>query len=104
MMSISSEILEHEYHDENQPNPRFSVEVKCPICKTKYMPRVMERMLKNRDWEWEEGLEATGKLVSLFEKMGLARKKDEAEEETVKRVSTKSGEVLKDLLARDPKF
>ena len=67
MIEVSSEVIELEYHDRNQPNPKFTVEAKCPHCSSKFSHRGLQRLLKSeRSKEWESSLVFTTNVVDVM--------------------------------------
>jgi len=70
MLQISSEVIELEYRDPNQPNPKFTVEAKCPHCSAKFSHRGLLRLIKNeRSWVWENDITKTKKVVEVITKV-----------------------------------
>ena len=44
-IDVSSEVLEHDYRDVNQPNIKFTVEPKCVQCQVKFTKRKLNNLL-----------------------------------------------------------
>jgi len=77
-LRTSSHVIELDYLDENQPNPRFSVGEKCPCCRNRFSQRSLhslttttagsnDKWLQNR--EWTNSVIYTVKFIRLLKNL-----------------------------------
>lgn len=90
MIEVSSQVIELEYRDANQTNPKFTVEAKCPHCSAKFSHRGLERLMSNgRDNEWKEAIANTKSVVKCFNLMTkiLAERELKSKPKTTEKVT-----------------
>eukprot|EP00594_Rhizosolenia_setigera_P013927 CAMPEP_0178958974 /NCGR_PEP_ID=MMETSP0789-20121207/11981_1 /TAXON_ID=3005 /ORGANISM="Rhizosolenia setigera, Strain CCMP 1694" /LENGTH=371 /DNA_ID=CAMNT_0020641821 /DNA_START=355 /DNA_END=1470 /DNA_ORIENTATION=- len=67
MVKSSSDVIQLEYKDPNQPNPKFTVESKCPHCFSKFSQRNMHKLLSSdSELEWKSSLRCTIILCTVM--------------------------------------
>eukprot|EP00978_Attheya_sp_CCMP212_P048407 scaffold516555_cov55-Attheya_sp.AAC.2 len=136
----SKDVCEHDYHDKKQPNPKFTVEVKCVQCSVKFGIRKLDSLLKEgtTDEKWIRSIETSmvasrlghrirrslrrharktkEKIENNRSAIYLTHSSDEcfssdSEDDTLRiekatplRVPPTEGELLRELLKRNPTF
>jgi hypothetical protein len=45
-LAVDGDVIDYEYRSEAQPNVKYSVQLKCPVCSKKFLVRNMDKMLK----------------------------------------------------------
>ena len=106
MVRVSSDVIEVDYNDVHTGTQnKFTVEPKCIHCKTRYTPRKITSVLHKKNYntvEWDECLEYTYMLCYI--KKYFERIYDKKAKEPNHVIAPEKGEVLGNLLKRDPKF
>lgn len=83
MVKSSSDIIQLEYKDPNQPNPKFTVESKCPHCFSKFSQRNMHKLLSSdSELEWKSSLRCTIILSTVMNHIHLRIKNQHNEKPT----------------------
>ena len=45
----TNEIIEYEYKDANERNPKYNVKLECPFCRTGYRQRTLKKIIQDND-------------------------------------------------------
>jgi len=71
MMRVSSDVIELEYRDDNEQNPKFTVDAKCPHCSSKFSQRGLQRLIqqKHRDETFLDAITHTKRVAIVMKKV-----------------------------------
>ena len=69
----TNEVVEYDYNDSNERNPRFAVKLECPFCRKPYRQRALNVIMKEYDVEVANTHNRIVRIVREEEKRG-ARK------------------------------